>query len=119
MKKVILTVIAFLIVAVAAVFAQNPVPQPDTLQDPVQQGDPAVRNLPPQMDYVNDMKRIIPKEIPAPVRQTLESSAQYTGWEKALIYQNKTKDEYLIQFKDAGKTTSYRFYKNGRPVPDD
>lgn len=51
MKKVILTLIAFLMVSVAAVFAQSPVSQPDTLQDPVQQGDPAVRNLPPQMDF--------------------------------------------------------------------
>ena len=53
LKKVILTMITFLIVSVAAVFAQNPVPQPDTLQDPVQEGDPAVRILPPAMDYVS------------------------------------------------------------------
>lgn len=44
----------------------------------------------------------------------LESSTQYTGWEKALIYESKRKDEYLIRFKDACKTTSSRFDKNGR-----
>jgi hypothetical protein len=104
---------------VTAVFAQTPAPDPDTVLGPVQQGDPAVRQLPPRMDYVNDMKRITPSEVPDPVRQTLESSAQYTGWEKALIYQNEKKDEYLVEFKEAAKTTSYRFNKEGRPVLED
>lgn len=118
MKKSLLTAVALLIVGSAAVFSQTPLPKADTLQDPVEQGDPAVRSLPPQMDYVSDMKRIISNEIPATVRKTLESSAQYANWEKALIYESNSKDEYLILFKDATKTTSYRFDKNGKPVLD-
>ncbi len=117
-RNAFLTLLLFFIVGTAAVSAQTPLPKSDTLQDPVEQGDPAVQSLPQQMDYVTDMKRIISNEIPAPVRKTLESSAQYTDWEKALIYQSKTKDEYLILFKDAEKTTSYRFDKNGKPVED-
>ena len=119
MKKLILFFIAFSMYGVTAVVAQTPAPQPDTLSDPVQQGDPAVRTLPPQIDYVKDMDRVLPEELPEPVRRTLESSAQYTDWQKAMIYQNKEKDEYLVQFKESGKTTSYRIDKQGRPVRED
>ena len=118
MKKYILFFLILLMGAVTAV-AQTPAPEPDTLLDPVQQGDPAVRQMPPQVDYVKEMDRIVPEELPEPVRQTLESSAQYKDWQKAMIYQNKTKDQYLIQFKESDKTTTYRFDKQGRPVIED
>ena len=114
----ILFFIAVMVSTITAV-AQTPAPEPDTLLDPVQQGDPAVRQLPPQVDYVKDMDRIVPEELPEAVRQTLESSAQYKDWEKAMIYQNKTKDQYVIQFKESDKTTTYRIDKHGRPVIED
>ena len=100
-------------------FAQNPVPDPDTLQNPVKEGDPAVRALPPRMDYVDNRKRITPEEVPDAVRQSLESSAQYTDWQKAMIYHDRNKDEYLVEFTEKGKTTSYRFSKDGRPVVEE
>jgi hypothetical protein len=41
------------------------------------------------MDYVEDRQRITPEEVPEPVKQTLESSAQYTDWQKAMIFFDK------------------------------
>jgi biopolymer transport protein ExbD len=115
MTKIVLLFVAIFMIS-AAVVAQNPVPDPDTIPDPVKQGDPAVRQLPAETDYMIDMKRIMPEELPQQVRQTLQSSAQYSNWEKAMIYQNKRNEEYLIQFTDAGKTTTYRFDKVGRHI---
>jgi hypothetical protein len=110
---------AFLMISATTLFAQNPAPEPDTIPDPVKQGDPAIRQLPAETGYLKDMKRIMPEELPQPVRQTLQSSAQYSNWEKAMIYQSKRNEEYLIQFPEAGKTTSYRFDKEGRPIREE
>lgn len=119
MKKAIVfpfVVIVTMVISAAAACAQTPVPDPDTLSNPVQEGDPAVRHLPPRMDYVEDRQRITPEEVPDPVQQTLESSAQYSNWQKADIFRDKNKEEYVIEFKEAGKTTAYRFDKQGRPI---
>lgn len=115
MKKVTFILIAFMMVSVTAVMAQNPVPDPDTV-DPVKQGDPAFRHLPKENGGENEMKRIASEEIPDPVRRTLESSTRYANWEKAMIFRNKDKDEYMIEFIEADKTTAYRFDKNGKPL---
>jgi len=119
MKRLILLSLAFLLFPVALLYAQNPVPEPDTLKNPVQEGDPAVRTLPPRLDYVDDLKRITPAEVPEPVRQNLESNAQYADWQKATIYHDRNKDEYLVEFSEAGKTTTYRFNKEGRKVVEE
>jgi hypothetical protein len=111
--------IATLLITVVTAVGQTPAPEPDTLFDPVQQGDPAVRKLPPNVDYVKEMDRIVPEELPEAVRQTLDGTPQYKDWQKAMIYQNKSKDEYVVQFKEQDKTTTYRFDKNGRPVIDE
>ena len=117
MKKIIFLALIILGLASSNAFSQNPVPEPDTLSNPVQEGDPAVRTLPPGLDYVeDDRKRIMPEELPDPVRQTLESGAEYSNWQKAAIYKDKEKEEYLVEFKEADKTTTYRFNKEGRPV---
>jgi hypothetical protein len=99
--------------------AQNPVPDPDTVQNPVQEGDPAVRTLPPRLDYVDDRKRITPEEVPSPVRETLESNAQYKDWQRATVFFDQNKDEYIIEFEERGKTTSYRFNKEGKQIIED
>jgi hypothetical protein len=117
MKKLIFLALIILGMASSNTFSQNPVPEPDTLSNPVQEGDPAVRTLPPGLDYVeDDRKRIMPEELPDAVRQTLESGAEYSNWQKAAIYKDKDKEEYLVEFKEADKTTTYRFNKDGRPV---
>ena len=111
-----LVALACLMAGSIQAIAQNPVPEPDTAATPVQEGDPAVRTLPPRLDYVEDRKRITPEEVPDPVKQTLESSAQYSNWQRAMIYHDKNKDEYLIEFNEKGATTTYRFNKEGRPI---
>lgn len=108
--------VLFMLSAATSVWAQTPVPDPDTLSNPVQQGDPAVRTLPPGLDYVEDKKRISAEEIPDPVRETLESTGRYSGWQKGVVFHDRNKDEYVVEFKEAGKTRSYRFNKDGKPV---
>jgi hypothetical protein len=118
MKKLIFS-FSIILFASVSLLAQNPVPDPDTLQNPVQQGDPAVRTLPPRLDYVEDKKRIVPEELPELVKQSLESSAQYTDWQRAMIYHDQNKDEYLVEFSSEGKTTTYRFNKEGKPIVEE
>lgn len=117
MKRSIFLSLAFMVVASSNAWSQTPVPEPDTLSNPVQEGDPAVRTLPPGLDYVDkDRQRIVPEELPDAVRQTLESGAEYSNWQKAAIYKIRDKEEFLVEFKEADKTTTYRFNKDGRPV---
>ena len=104
--------------AAAQLWAQTPVPDPDTVP-PVQEGDPAVRHLPPRLDYIEERQRITPEEVPDQVRETLESSAKYAGWEKAMVFFDKNTEEYLVEFKDAGKTTTFRFNREGRPIMEE
>ena len=100
--------------------AQTPVPEADTVSNPVQQGDPALRTLPPGLDYVEgDRTRVMPEELPEPVKRTLESGAEYADWQKARIFKKNDKEEYIVEFKEADKTTTYRFDKSGRPVFED
>jgi hypothetical protein len=120
MKKLVFLPLIFLLLSTVDVFSQNPVPEPDTLSNPVQEGDPAVRTLPPGLDYVeDDRQRIMPEELPDPVQQALESGAEYSNWQKAAIYKEKEKDVYIVEFTEADKTTTYRFSKDGRPVLED
>lgn len=113
-----LTVITFILMLVSytSLLAQSPAPEPDTLSIPVQQGDPAIRTLPPRLDYVEDKRRITPEEVPQPVRQTLEGNASMKDWQKAVLFHDENKDEYIVEFTEAGKRTSYRFDKEGRPI---
>ena len=117
MKKLILLPFIFSILALTEVRSQNPVPDPDTVATPVQEGDPAVRTLPPGLDYVDtERTRIMPEELPDAVKQTLESGAEYSNWQKAQIFEKKDNEEYIVEFKEADKTITYRFTKDGRPV---
>lgn len=117
MKKIIWLPIVLSLMAVSAALAQIPTPDPDTVP-PIKEGDPALRQLPPRDDYADDRQRIVPEELPDPVKQTLESSAEYAGWQKAVIYRDKKKEDYIVEFTERGKTTSYRFDKEGRPVTE-
>lgn len=119
MKKITLWTCVFVLFGSAIAMAQTPVPDPDSVLHPTQPGDPALRTMPDDLNYVEDNERITAEELPAPVRETLESSAQYEQWRRAVIYRDKNKDEYEIQFKEAGKTTAYRFDRKGKPVPEE
>jgi len=105
-----------LLCAAASGFSQTPVPDPDTVGNPIQQGDPAIETLPPGLDYVDDKKRIRPEELPDPVRQTLESDPRYNNWKEAMIFHDRNKDEYIVEFEEAGKSTKHRFAKDGEPI---
>jgi hypothetical protein len=115
MKKSILPLMLLLFAATSG-YSQTPVPQPDTVGNPVQQGDPAIETLPPGLDYVDDKKRIRAEELPDPVRQTLESGTRYSNWKDAMIFHDRNKDEYIIEFDEAGKSTIHRFNKEGEPI---
>ena len=119
MKNATAIFVILFFASVTAVSAQTDTPQPDTISDPVQQGDPAVRHIPPQADYVKEMGKILPEELPEPVRKTLESDAQYQGWEKAQLFVNKANDLYAVQFKETDKTITYRFDKDGKMILDE
>lgn len=97
-------------------FSQTPVPDPDTVGNPIQQGDPALETMPPGLDYVDDKKRIAPEELPDPVRRTLESDTRYSKWKEALIFHDRNKNEFVVEFTEAGKTTSYRFDREGKAI---
>ena len=114
--KLILSTLLFIAAATVTAFSQNPVPDPDTVQTPVQQGDPALETIPRGLDYVEKKKRITAQELPEPVKQSLESSAEYAEWQRASIYHEENKDEYLVEFHSQGKTTTYRFNKEGKPI---
>ena len=116
MKKLLSVTFAMLMLTSIPLLGQNPVPDPDTLPGPVKEGDPALRTLPPRLDYVEDRKRITPEEVPLRVRESLESSAQYTDWQKATLYHDSNKDEYIVEFRGAGRVTTYRFNHDGKPI---
>lgn len=33
-----------------------------------------------------------------------------------MIFHDRNKDEYVVEFGEAGKTSSYRFDKEGKPI---
>lgn len=115
MRKLILTT-AGVLLSIAALMAQSPAPDPDTLRDPVKQIDPEVKVLPQSDKYNEDRVKITAKQIPAAVRQTLSSSTQYEGWEKASIYQNKSGNIFIVEVTKADTTRTFRFDKGGRPA---
>lgn len=92
-------------------------PDPDTLRDPVKQGDPEVRQNPADINYVQNMTKILPEDLPKAVRQTLQGP-EYLGWEKATIYKNKAGDRFLIEIRNGDKVRYYRFDKEGKPVDE-
>jgi hypothetical protein len=101
----------------AGVFAQSPVASPDSVRDPIQQGDPALKSMPEQTGYTRDMVKIKPAQLPAAVQNALAATT-YKGWEQAHIYRNKNSSEYLIEFQDPLKTRLYRFDKKGKEIKD-
>ena len=112
MKRHIFLLLAIFTSLVAAL-AQSPVPDADTLRNPVKQGDPEVRVIPPQADYRKNLVTIKQKDIPAPLRKTL-GRPEYKGWEKGTLYRNKEATFYLLEIQEPIKTRVYRFDKYGK-----
>ena len=116
MKKLIFLPFILLLVVVHHGFSQAPVPDPDTVGVPIQQGDPAIEAMPRDLDYVDDKKRISMEALPDAVRQKLDSGTRYSNWKEAAIFHDRNQDEYVVEFTEAGKTTTYRFTKEGKPI---
>lgn len=96
--------------------AQEPVPEPDTLKNQVNQKDPTPDNLPPDANYTTDKIKIEAAELPAPVRRTLESGADYRGWQKGSAYKSKDGSMFILQMTEADTTRTYRFNKQGKLI---
>lgn len=116
MKKSILIPVLLVLAAAVNGFSQTPVPESDTATVVIQEGDPAIETLPRGLDYIEDKKQITLEEVPDPVRESLESDARYTGWQEATIFHEQNKDEYLIEVSKDGKSTTYHFDKDGKPI---
>lgn len=90
----------------------------DTAQNPVRQGDPAVRQSPEEIkdNGLRDMVKISENEIPASMQNALKGS-DYKG-ESKTFYRSKDGENYAVEIKDGNITQTYRFDKQGKPVND-
>jgi hypothetical protein len=116
--KSLLVTIAFVIFLFSQLSAQSPVPDPDTIRDPVKQGDPAPTVIPAQSQFRKNLIRIKPSELPEGVRKRLKHPA-YKGWEKATISRNQSSTVYTVEFQEPNKTRIYQFDKYGQQLEDD
>lgn len=116
MKKSVYLLLPAILLSCISLWAQTPVPDPDTIANPIKEGDPALRTLPPRLDYVEHRKRIQPEELPQQVRETLQSGIEYDDWKNAEIYFDKNKEEYIVEFSEAAEKRSYRFNREGKPI---
>jgi hypothetical protein len=106
-----------LLVSLATLYAQTPAPDPDTLRD-VKQTDPEVEHLPSDINYRDGQIKITPAQLPAEVKQTLQSGSEYEGWEKAAVYKSKNNGRYTVEITKADTARIFRFDKLGRPVKE-
>lgn len=114
MKKLIMTFAGIFFFAATAL-AQTPIPDPDTLKDPVKQTDPDVKVGPKDTNYKADRIRITPAEIPRAVKRTLESSSTYSGWEKAAVYKNENGSMFYVEIATGESVHTFRFDQAGKP----
>lgn len=90
----------------------------DTANNPVRQGDPAVRQSPEQIqeNTLRDMKEISESEIPESMQNALKGE-DYAG-ESKTFYKSKDGKSYAVEIKDGNITQTYRFTKQGKPIND-
>lgn len=90
----------------------------DTAQNPVRQGDPAVRQSPEETEDngLRDMVKITEKDIPESMESAMRGSG-YTG-ESKTFYRSEDSNEYAVEIKDGNITQVYRFDKQGKPIND-
>ena len=87
----------------------------DTAQNPVRQGDPAVRESPEELqdNGLRDMVKITEKEIPESMENALKGES---SGESKTFYRSEDGDEYAVEIKDGNTTQVYRFDKQGNPI---
>jgi Ni/Co efflux regulator RcnB len=131
MKKIMLIAAAALFIGATAANAQDPTM--DTTKNPrrstqeTQKSSDQMNNksrttTQPQEDKMDTESRhqgqtlIRPSEIPASLRQSLQSS-DYSGWESGRVYRAKN-GEYLVEIKKNGMTKTHRFDASGQPIKE-
>jgi hypothetical protein len=102
-----------LVFGAVAANAQSPAPDPDTLQNPVKQIDPEVKQLPANLNYTKDATRISPDDLPPVVLDSVKR-LHPTGWEKSVVYHHKKTNSYIIDIREEGGQKIYRFDKTGK-----
>jgi len=98
--------------------AQSPAPEPDTIQDPVKQTDPAVKISPKEENYTEDRIKVTPEQVPVAVRQALGKKEEYEGLEKAKFYKNKGGTVYTIELTRLDTTRTFRFDQHGKEITE-
>ena len=117
MKKIKLVLAGTLCMVLSTTFAQES-SDLDTANNPVRQGDPAVRQSPEQIqeNTLRDMEEISESEIPESMQNALKGE-DYAG-ESKTFYKSKDGESYAVEIKDGNITQTYRFNKQGKPVND-
>ena len=117
MKKMRLIMAGTLCLFMSAAFAQES-SDLDTIKNPVQQGDPTVRQSPEQIqeNTLRDMVEISESEIPSTMQNALKGK-DYQG-ESKTFYKSKDGESYAVEIKDGNITQTYRFNKQGKAFND-
>ncbi|MBL0740597.1 hypothetical protein [Chryseolinea lacunae] len=119
MKRVMLFVAGLLFMTVTATFAQQDTTNTDKTTP--QTSDPATikqnDRTQPSQNYTKDMTKIKVAEVPASLKQTLQSP-EYKGWENSSIYRSKANDGYVIEMLNAGQKQTFRFDADGKPIKE-
>jgi hypothetical protein len=101
---------------VALVNAQSPVPEPDTLKNPVRQTDPVPQTLPADANYTANAIKITSTELPDAVKRSLNDGAEYEGWQKGTAYKTKDGKTYIVEMREADTLRVFRFDKAGKLI---
>jgi hypothetical protein len=116
MKKIRLIAAAAFCLMLSSAYAQES--DLDTAQNPVRQGDPAVRQSPEEVkdNGLKDMTEINESEIPSNLQNALKGN-DYKG-ESKRFYKSKDGESYAVEIRDGNITQVYRFDKQGKPIND-
>ncbi|HYC84634.1 MAG TPA: hypothetical protein VEB86_05400, partial [Chryseosolibacter sp.] len=128
MKKILLTVAGSLLIALAAVNAQErsdttrtDQPSSEYRTESGTQGETQTlegrSGTQGQSWRDEDRLSITRDELPQDLLKTLESD-QYRGWENATIYRHKTSEDYMLVIQDNGEVRTFYFDKQGRAMDD-
>jgi hypothetical protein len=101
-----------------AAYAQEPVPEPDTLKNQVNQKDPTPDNIAPDANYTADKIKITTADLPREIKKTLNAGSEYTGWERGQVYKSKDSKLYILQMSKGDTTRTFRFDTNGKLILD-
>ena len=106
------TIIFLFVSLICCTSLMGQIQDPDTMRNPIKQGDPAPQVL-PKNDYRRSLIVIKKQELPVGVQKALQGE-EFKGWEKATFFRNDASTIYLVEIQDPIKTRRYRFTKDGK-----